>query len=161
MTKANWLNLLFFGFAVLGVALGLVFIWVGGQINYLACTRLKVGRVDCELQRQFLWLVPTSRQILPRVTGTEVKEDCLDGCRYWVEIFAGDEAVRLTNFSSYNRQGVIEDQERIALFLDNPGRKIFEFTGSPSWGLLISSVPLIVVGGILVVSYSNRIVVLS
>lgn len=157
MKKINRLNLLFFGFAILTFALGLVFVWVGGQINTLTCTRLEAGRADCELQRQFLGLIPISRQELPQVSASEVKKDCSDGCQYWVEILAGDEAVRLTSFSSYNRQGVTADREQIMQFLGNPALQTFELAGSPSWVLLISSVPLIVIGGILAISYGKKL----
>jgi hypothetical protein len=49
------------------------------------------------------------------------------------------------------------DQERIESFLSNPGLKSFDHTGSPSWVMLVSSTPLIVVGGFLAVSYGKRL----
>ena len=155
MQKINRLNLLFFGFALLAVVVGLIFIWVGGQISHLTCNRAESNLVNCELQRQFLGLFPVSRQELHRVSSSNVQEDCSDGCRYWIELLAGDVAVRLTGFSSYNRQAVINDQKQIAQFLDNPAHASFEFAGSPSWVLLIASLPMIVVGAVLAISYGK------
>lgn len=157
MKKLNRFNAIVFAFALLVVMMGLAFVWIGGQVSRLSCTRLAGRPVECQLQRYFLGLLPTGRRALPPVTGSEVKEDCLDGCRYWIELRTGAGPVRLTTFSSYNRSGVRADQKRIEAFLHNPELKLFEHAGSPSWAMLVTSTPLLGVGGFLAMSYGKEL----
>ena len=149
MPPMNWMKLLFW-LTISGlVGLALLFVGLGAEVNRLSCTRLKLGRVDCRLERRFLDVLPVSAQSLAGVSGARLAEDCVDGCVYWVALVSDAGITRLTRFASYNRAGVMADQARIAAFLQGEGLPEFEHVGSVSWVLLLSSVPLLVVAAFL------------
>ena len=129
---------------------GVVFVGLGGEVNRLACSRLKGNQVDCTLQRRLLNLVPVSEQQLAAVSGVELKQDCLDGCVYWVALLSEPEPVRLTRFASYNRSGVMADRQQIETFLQNNALTHFEYTSKVSWLLLLCGILLLIVAAMLI-----------
>lgn len=156
MKSINWFNLLGFISAVSCLGLGLLFIWMGSQISHLTCTRLESSHVECRLQRRFLGLITVNQQSLPKVTAAELKENCTDGCLYWVELVTDEQAVSLTRFTSYNRGGVAAHHQQIVAFLNEPARPNFELNGSLSWLLLICSLPLLAVGSFLLKGFHPK-----
>ena len=128
---------------------GLLFFWFGGQISHLTCVRQNTDRFDCLLERRYLNIFTTSTQKLIEVTEAMTVENCTDDCYYWLEIQTVDGPISFTPFTSFNQTGVIAKQEEINHFLQNRTLHQFQITGSPSWVLMISGVPLIFIGGIL------------
>ena len=147
MQKRNRSNILGFLFGLFVLLLGLGAWGLGGQINRLTCTRLKTAETECRLERRFFGLLLLREQRLQGVSGAALREDCQDGCRYWVELLTETGSVRLTYFSSYNRPGVQADQQYLAEQITNPNLISFEFTSRPSWILFVSGLPLVGIGG--------------
>lgn len=150
--KKIWPDKILALFPAMALVLGLIFIWLGGQISHLTCLRQKTGQVDCVLERRFLRVVATNEQALPQLTAAELKRDCTtDGCVYWLELVSKEKPVRFTPFSSYNRRGVAADQQEVEQFLATSALREMALNGSPSWTLLIVGVFLVVVGGGLII----------
>ncbi len=152
----DWVNMISLGTGILATLLGLTFIWLGGQVSSLSCTRLETTRIDCQLQRQFLGAISANQQVLIKLSGTELKEDCDESCTYWIELLAEDKNIRLTPFSSYNQSAVQVEQQYIDDLLNNSDLTSFKHVSKPSWMLFLSGIPLIGVGGWLLLSQVRR-----
>jgi len=131
-------------------------LWLGGQVSTLSCIRSKTGQVDCQLHRQFMGAIPTAQHTIANVSGVEIKEDCGEGCTYWIELLNEEKNVRLTPFSSYDRRGVQAAHKHIDDFFNNTNLATFEYATNPSWLLFLTDIPLIGVDGWLVIVGYNE-----
>ncbi|RMG27332.1 MAG: hypothetical protein D6730_07395 [Bacteroidetes bacterium] len=148
MKKKDYLRLAKWG-VVLLVVIGLVLIGVGGQTYCLSCTRQASGEVHGVLQRYFLGLFKTKELQIPAVSAALLKSDCSDACVYWLELMSEGKGVRLSPHARYHKRRVAQDQQQIEQFLLHPSSKSFEQSGQPSWLMLFCALPMVVVGGLL------------
>jgi hypothetical protein len=88
-----------FGLVVL--ILGLVFMFIFGQISELRCEKPQLYVVECALDQKFLGIIPVSSKTFLDVNNAWVETSCdEDGCSYRVVLLTSNGQQPLTNYYS-------------------------------------------------------------
>ena len=128
-------------FGLVFMVIGLVFVFVFGQISELQCEKPQLYVTQCFLELKFLGIFPVSTRTFLDVNDAWVETSCDDdGCSYRVMLLTSDGQQPLTNYysSGYDAQedmaweinNYIQSEEDVPLFMTEKSGLFFALFAS-------------------------------